>query len=108
MQLNASNNSQTCEATLLVNSEEGAFAYSNIAVTISPEEGVIPERQQPPLFAIIWTMLLVAYSVFRKRINSDSMGVNAPLILLVAGEALILLYLLIGHYRVISVPFLPF
>jgi hypothetical protein len=108
VQLNASNNSQTCEATLLVNSEEGAFAYSNLVVTVSPEEGVIPERQQPPLFAIIWTVLLVAYSVFRKRMDSDSLGVNAPLILLVVGEALILLYLLVGHYGVISVPFLPF
>lgn len=108
VQVNASNTSQSCESTLLVSSQEGAFAYSNLGVTVSPEEGVIPERQQPPLLAIVWTLMLVGYSVFRKRLDSDSLGVNAPLILLVVGEALIMLYLVVGHYSIISVPFLPF
>lgn len=106
--LNSSNRSQTCEATFLVNSDEGAFAYSDLVVTITSEEAVIPDRQQPPLFAIIWTVLLVAYSVARKRMDSDSFGVNLPLLVLVVGEALVLLYLMVGHYGIISIPFLPF
>lgn len=108
VEISALNNSQTCNSTLLINSQEGAFAYSNLGVTVSPPQGLIPNRQEPPLLAIAWTVLLVVYALIRKRIGSDSLGVNAPLILLIIGEAAIMLYLMVGHYGLVSVPFLPF
>lgn len=108
VQISSLNNSQTCNSTLLINSQEGAFAYSNLGLTVSPRQGLIPNRQEPPILAIAWTLLLVAYAVIRKRLGSDSLGVNAPLILLIIGEAVIMLYLTVGHYGLVSVPFLPF
>lgn len=99
---------ETCSSTLTVASQDGAFASTDLEIQVSQEDQIIPEEQQPPIIAVIWTALLVGYSLLRKRMGIDSFAVNAPLIFLVLGEVAILLYLVVGHYSLVSLPFLPF
>ncbi|MDY6774090.1 MAG: NEW3 domain-containing protein, partial [Candidatus Nanohaloarchaea archaeon] len=101
-------NTEKCTTTLIVSSAEGAYSFSEMDITVVPEEGLIPPRQQPPLLAIIWTLILVAYSLGRKRFMPESGAAKIPLVLMVMGEATILLYLVVNHYGLVAAPFLPF
>ncbi|MFB6147934.1 MAG: hypothetical protein ABEJ66_03545, partial [Candidatus Nanohaloarchaea archaeon] len=106
--LSAASESERCSTTLIMSTGEGAYSFSKMDITLVPEEGVIPPRQRPPLLAMIWTFILVAYSLIRKRFSPDSSAAKIPLILLVMGETVILLYLVVNHYALVSAPFLPF
>jgi len=100
--------SQKCNATLIVSSDQGAYAFSNIEFTVTPEEGLIPEGQRAPFLAIIWTFVLAIYAVLRKKYELTSPLVKLPFILLLAGETVILLYMVVNYYGLVSVSFLPF
>lgn len=100
--------SQECNATLIVSSDQGAYSFSNVAFTITPEEGLIPEGQRAPVIAIVWTVVLAAYAVIRKKYELNSPLVKIPFILLLVGETVILLYMIVNYYGIVSVSFLPF
>jgi len=100
--------SQNCNATLIVSSDQGAYSFSNIDFTVTPEEGLIPEGQRAPFLAIIWTVVLAGYAVLRKKYELTSSLVKIPFILLLVGETVILLYMVVNYYGIFSVSFLPF
>lgn len=100
--------SQNCNATLIISSDQGAYSFSNIEFTVSPEEGLIPESQRAPFLAIIWTIVLAGYAVIRKKYELTSPLVKIPFILLLVGETVILLYMIVNYYGIVSVSFLPF
>lgn len=100
--------SERCNATMIVSSDQGAYAFSNVDFTVTPEEGLIPEGQRAPFLAIIWTLALAGYAVLRKKYELNSPLVKMPFILMVVGETVILLYMLVNYYGLVSVSFLPF
>ncbi|MFB6217390.1 MAG: hypothetical protein ABEJ72_10590, partial [Candidatus Aenigmatarchaeota archaeon] len=108
LMVSTSANPENCNSTLIVSSSEGAYAFSNINFSTRPEEGLIPQEQRVPFIAIIWTVILAAYAVLRKKYELDSSMVKIPFILLLMGETFILLYMIVNYYGVISVSFLPF
>lgn len=108
IQMEAASTSQTCNSTLIVSSDQGAYAFSNVEFTVSPEEGLIPRGKRAPFIAILWTLILAAYAVLRKRYELTSPLLKIPFILLLAGETVILLYMTVNYYGVLSVSFLPF
>ncbi len=99
---------ETCNTTLILSSDQGAYAFSNIEFTVVPSRGLIPREQRAPFIAVAWTAVLVAYAFLRRRFELDSVVVNAPFVLLVVGESLILLYLLSEHYGIVQLAVLPF
>jgi hypothetical protein len=101
-------NAQSCSATLIVSSEDGAYAFSDVQLDVTPEEGLIPQEQRVPLVAIIWTFLLAGYAILRKRYNLTSSVTQIPFFLLLMGETVIILFMLVNYYGVMSVSFLPF
>lgn len=101
-------NVQECEANLMLSSDEGASDFVDITFTVNAEDVLIPERQGPPILAIIWTLVLALYAVIRKKLDWESITAELPLILLVMGETVIILYLTVGYFGFISLPFLPF
>jgi len=108
MQLETAGSPDTCNATLIVSSSEGAYTFSNIDFSITPEEALIPREHQVPFVAIVWTALLGAFAVLRKRFDMESLLVKLPLIMLMMGETAIILYLLVSYYGLFEVAFLPF
>lgn len=100
--------SKECDAQLIVSSSEGAYAFNNIQFSTRPEEGLIPRKQRVPFLAIAWTLLLAIYAVIKKRYQLESGLVKAPFVLLLTGESVIILYLLVNYYGIMSVAFLPF
>lgn len=105
---NAAATSQSCNTTLILSSDEGAYSFSKISFTVTPEEGLIPEKYRVPLIAVVWTALLALFAVAKRRYEIDSGLIKAPFVLLVAGEALIFMYLLVDYYQLVSASFLPF
>jgi hypothetical protein len=101
-------NAQSCSATLIVSSEDGAYAFSDVQLDVTPEEGLIPQEQRVPLVAIIWTFLLAGYAILRKRYDLTSSVTQIPFFLLLMGETVIILFMLVNYYGVMSVSFLPF
>lgn len=106
--MQATSESQSCNATLIVSSDQGAYSFSNMEFTVAPEEGLIPEGQRAPFIAIIWTVVLAAYAVLRKKYELTSPLVKMPFIMLLIGETAILLYMVVNYYGLVSVSFLPF
>lgn len=104
----ATSSSQSCNTTLILSSAEGAYSFSKISFTVTPEEGLIPEKYRVPFIAIAWTALLGLFAVAKRRYEIDSGLLKAPFVLLVAGEALIFIYLLVDYYQLVSASFLPF
>jgi hypothetical protein len=100
--------SQSCNTTLILSSSEGAYAFSKISFTVLPKEGLIPEKYRVPFIAIAWTGLLAIFAVVKRRYEMKTGLVKAPFVLLVAGEALIFIYLLVDYYQLVSASFLPF
>ncbi len=108
LSVHSGDQTQTCNATLVVSSVEGAYAFSDVEFTTTPEEGLIPREQRVPFLAIAWTFVLAAYAVMRKRYELNSSIVKVPFLLLLMGETLIILYMLVNYYGFFSVSFLPF
>ena len=100
--------SQSCNSTLIISSDQGAYAFSNIEFTVTPEGGLIPPSQRAPFIVILWTVVLAGYAVLRKKYDLTSTLVQVPFILLIVGETVILLYMVVNYYGVLSVSFLPF
>jgi hypothetical protein len=108
MSMQATTESQSCNATLIISSAQGAYSFSNVEFTVAPEEGLIPEGQRAPFLAIIWTVVLAGYAVLRKKYELTSPLVKIPFIMLLVGETVILLYMIVNYYGIVSVSFLPF
>jgi hypothetical protein len=106
--MQATSESQNCNATLIISSDQGAYSFSNIEFTVTPDEGLIPQSQRAPFLAIIWTIVLAGYAVLRKKYDLNSSLVKIPFILLLVGETVILLYMIVNYYGLVSVSFLPF
>lgn len=104
----AGENTESCETTMIVSSEEGAFAFSDLELTVIPEEALIPEEQRVPLIAILWTLALVLYAFATRKYELDSLRVKLPYILLIAGEVIIILYIAINFYNLPGEHLLPF
>ena len=104
----AASTSQSCNTTLILSSAEGAYSFSKISFTVTPEEGLIPEQYRVPFIAVAWTALLGLFAVAKRRYEINSGLLKAPFVLLVAGEALIFIYLLVDYYQLVSASFLPF
>lgn len=101
-------NVRECEANLIVSTDQGATDFADILLAVNPEDVLIPERQGPPILAIVWTLVLALYAFIRKRLDWESITAELPLILLIMGETVIILYLAVGYFGFISLPFLPF
>lgn len=97
-----------CNATLVVSSQGGAYAFSTLQVTIIPEQGLIPQERRVPLIAVLWTLLLAAYAFFTRRMDLESNLVRIPFLLIILGEALILLYVVVNYYSLPLAAVLPF
>ncbi|MBC5793087.1 MAG: hypothetical protein H8Z69_03545 [Nanohaloarchaea archaeon] len=108
LSIKAANSAETCNATMIVSSADGAYSFSNINFSITPEEGLIPQEDRPPVVAIIWTILLALYAILKNRMDADSVLARAPFVFLLMGEVFILLYMTLSYYGVFSVSFLPF
>jgi hypothetical protein len=93
-------------ATLVVSSERSAFAFADTELSTVRPAGLIPTAQQPPFLALIWSALLVAYALIRKRFDLGGIY-DIPLLLLIAGEVIILLFFFIQTFG-FSTTFLPF
>lgn len=106
--IEAGENAQSCDATLIVSSADGAYAFSDLTIETTPGEGLIPQEQRVPFIAIAWTFVLAIYAVLRKRYELTSSLVKIPFFMLLMGETVIILYMLVNYYGVLSVSFLPF
>jgi hypothetical protein len=106
--LNTSEELNECEGNLLANSESGQIAFSEIQIDVNESVGVVPERFRVPIVATLWTVMLLAYSVASKKFDMENISVKLPLILLVVGEAFIVIYLASAYYGVLPPQFLPF
>ncbi len=94
------------DATLVVSSERSTFAFSDISISTIQPAGLIPTAQRPPFLALIWSGILAAYALVRKRLDLDGIY-DIPLLLLIAGEVIILTLLFVESFG-FSSAFLPF
>ena len=108
LRINASNNLETCNTTVIVSTSEGAYTFSDLSVTVEPRPGTIPPEFRVPVIAILWTLGLVSYAVARRKLELDSMLVKGPFVIMVMGEVLIILYLAVQYYDIIPDGILPF
>lgn len=106
--IKAGENAESCEATLIVSTANGAYSFSDMTIETTPEEGLIPREQRVPFIAIAWTFVLAAYAVMRKRYELNSSLVKLPFFMLLMGETVIILYMLVNYYGVMTLSFLPF
>lgn len=106
--LNASQNLNTCNTTVIVSTEEGAYSFSDFAVNVEPEQGVVPPEFRVPLIAILWTAGLIAYAVARRKLEMDTLLIKGPFVIMVMGEALIVIYLAAQYYSIVPSGILPF
>lgn len=108
LSLNASQNLNSCNTTVIVSTQDGAYSFSDFSVNVEPEEGVVPPEFRVPLIAILWTFGLTIYAVARRKLDMDSTLVKGPFVIMVIGEAFIVLYLATQYYSVIPSGILPF
>ena len=106
--IDAGEESQSCEATLIVSSANGAYSFSDVQINTQPEEGLIPQEQRVPFIAIAWTFVLALYAVLRKRYDLHSSLFKLPFFMLLMGETVIILYMLANYYGMAGLSFLPF
>jgi hypothetical protein len=99
---------EECEATIVASSDSGSFAFSELTVETVESKGIVPQEFRVPIVASLWTVMLIVYTVVTKRYGLNSLTVKIPLIILVAGEAFILIYLSSAYYNVIPPGILPF
>jgi hypothetical protein len=93
-------------ATLVVSSERSTFAFSDISISTIQPAGLIPTAQRPPFLALIWSGILAVYALVRKRLDLNGIY-DVPLLLLIAGEVIILTLLFVESFG-FSSAFLPF
>lgn len=106
--LETGDSSVSCDLTIIVSSEEGAYSFANVEMDVVPPDALIPREFQVPFLAMAWTGLLAAFAVFRRKYGMESTVYKAPFVLLVMGQALIFLYLVVDYYQLVSAGFLPF
>lgn len=104
----AAERTESCNTTLILSSEEGAYTFTEMQLTVSPKEGLIPEEYRVPFIAVAWTSLLAAFAVLRRRYGLDSVIFKAPFVLLIMGETLIFIFLVVDYYGLLAASFLPF
>lgn len=98
----------TGNATLIVRTAEGAYSFADVQVAVrAAGEGIIPAEYRFPLVASVWTIVLVLYALLGRRFDLESWYVKAPLVVLIVGEATIILFVASEYYG-ISRGFLPF
>jgi len=108
IQFTASDEMNECSATVVASTETGSFAFSEMNIETVEEVGIVPEEFRIPIVASMWTLMLLAYAVLTKRYGIHNMTVKIPLVLLVVGEAFILIYLSSVYYNLIPPVLLPF
>ena len=108
VQFTAGNNIQECSGTLIASSDSGDLAFSDINIDVKEEIGPIPEEFRVPIVASLWTVMLLAYAVLTKKFGVHNMTVKVPLVLLVVGEAFIIIYLSSAYYNLVPPGLLPF
>ncbi len=104
----AANEIMECESTIIASSDEGEFTFADLDINVREEVGVVPEEFRVPIVASLWTILLVIYALMTKRYGMHNMTVKVPLVLLVVGEAFILIYLSSAYYNALPPELLPF
>ena len=104
----ASQDINECSATVVASSEAGSLAFSEMNIETVEEVGVVPEEFRVPIVASMWTVMLLAYAVLTKKYGMHNLTVKIPLILLVVGEAFILIYLSSVYYDLLPPGLLPF
>ena len=97
-----------CSATVVASSEAGSLAFSEMNIETVEEVGVVPEEFRVPIVASMWTIMLLAYAVLTKKYGMHNLAVKIPLVLLVVGEAFILIYLSSVYYNLLPPGLLPF
>jgi len=97
-----------CEATLVASTDSGEIAFSDMNIENVEDVGVVPQQFRFPIVASMWTLMLMAYAVLTKRYGMHNLTIKVPLVLLVVGEALILIYLSSVYYNVVPPGLLPF
>ena len=108
VQFTAGSNIQECSGTLIASSSSGDLAFSDINIDVQEEVGPIPEEFRVPIVASLWTLMLLAYAVLTKKYGVHNMTVKVPLVLLVVGEAFIIIYLSSTYYNLMPPGLLPF
>lgn len=99
---------EECEGTIILSSEDGEFAFSELNIDVREEVGIVPEEFRVPIVASLWTVLLLAYAILTKKYGVHNMTVKVPLVLLVVGEAFIIIYLSSAYYGLAPPGLLPF
>ncbi len=99
---------RSSNATLIVRTDEGAYSFADIRMDIVEEDtGIVPAAYRFPLVATVWTVLLVLYAVLTRRFDLDTWYVKMPFVVLILGEATIILYIAAEYYG-LSQTLLPF
>ncbi len=99
---------EECSGTIVASTDDGDFAFSEFNVDVREEIGIVPEEFRVPIVASLWTIMLLAYAVLTKKYGVHNMTVKVPLVLLVVGEAFIIIYLSSVYYNVMPPGLLPF
>ena len=97
-----------CSGTIVASSDNGDLAFSEFNMDVKEEVGPIPEEFRVPIVASLWTVMLLAYAVLTKKYGVHNMTVKIPLVLLVVGEAFIVIYLSSVYYNVMPPGLLHF
>lgn len=108
IEFTTSNNLEECESLIIISTDQGQYAFSDLSITLRDTDVFIPPEFQVPLIAFIWTAVLLLYSVLMRRYELDSLYVKIPLFILVLGESVIFLYLAANYYSFIPSEYLPF
>lgn len=108
LNVNASDNIEDCNATVIVSTDDGSYSFSNMQIQVVADQGIVPPELRFPVFASAWTILLVIYSIVMTRYDLRSLSVRLPFILLIVGEAAIFIYISAEYYSLIPAFLLPF
>jgi len=108
IEIEAGQDTNSCNTTMVVSSSGGAYAFSDLQVTILPKQGLIPQQHRVPIVAVLWSMLLAAYAIVTKRYELNSASVKVPFVLLILGETVLVLYTVSNYYALPLAQLLPF
>ncbi len=108
LEIAATDSTGECEINVIASSDEGAYTFADMTVTVIPEDALIPPEQRVPLIAFVWTFLLAGYGVSVRKFDLQSFGLKLPLVLLVIGQTVIILYLATNTYGVLPSEIFPF
>lgn len=108
IQFQAGDDLEECSATIIASSDSGDLAFSELNIDVREEIGFVPEEFRVPIVASLWTLMLLAYAVLTKKYGVHNMTVKVPLVLLVVGEAFIIIYLSSTYYNLAPPGLLPF